>query len=131
YIGVSNESAWGVSEFVHQASRTDLPRIVSIQNLYNLTARAFETSLLDETCFREQVSLLAYSPLAFGQLSAKYVDDPNAKGRLTLFAATWSPRYVRPAVIAATKEYAVLARANGMTPAQMALAWCYSRWFVG
>ncbi len=131
YIGVSNESCWGVSEFVHQAERAGLPRIVSIQNLYNLTARAFETSFLDETCFREQVSLLAYSPLAFGQLTAKYVDDPKAKGRLTLFAATWSPRYVRPSVIAATKEYAALARANGMTPAQMALAWCYSRWFVG
>jgi len=130
YIGVSNESAWGVCEFVHQASRTGLPRIVSIQNLYNLTARAFETSLLDETCFRERVSLLAYSPLAFGQLSAKYVDDPKAHGRLTLFAATWSPRYVRPAVIAATREYAALARANGLTPAQMALAWCYTRWFV-
>jgi len=130
-IGVSNESGWGVCEFVNQAKRTGLPRIVSIQNLYNLAARGFETSLLDETCFRERVSLLAYSPLAFGQLSAKYVDDPAAHGRLTLFAATWSPRYMRPAVIAATKEYATLSRAHGMTPAQMALAWCYSRWFVG
>jgi aryl-alcohol dehydrogenase-like predicted oxidoreductase len=77
------------------------------------------------------VSLLAYSPLAFGQLSAKYLDDPKAHGRLTIFPPTWSPRYLRPPVLAAVKEYAALARANGMSPAQMSLAWCYSRWFVG
>ncbi|MES2150357.1 MAG: aldo/keto reductase [Pseudomonadota bacterium] len=129
-IGVSNESAWGVCEFTRQAQLKGLPRIASIQNLYNLTARGFETSLLDETCYREQVGLLAYSPLAFGQLSAKYLDDPKAHGRLTIFPPSWSPRYLRPSVLAAVKEYAALARANGMTPAQMALAWCYSRWFV-
>ena len=130
HIGVSNESAWGVCEFTRQAELKGLPRIATIQNLYNLSARGFETSLLDETCFREHVALLAYSPLAFGQLSAKYLDNPKAHGRLTIFPPTWSPRYLRPAVLAAVKEYAELARANGMTPAQMALAWCYSRWFV-
>jgi aryl-alcohol dehydrogenase-like predicted oxidoreductase len=130
HIGVSNESAWGVCEFIKQSEMKGLPRIATIQNLYNLTARAFETALLDEVCFREDVGLLAYSPLAFGQLSAKYIDDPKAVGRLTIFPPTWSPRYLRPAVIEAAKEYAALARANGMTPAQMALAWCYSRWFV-
>jgi aryl-alcohol dehydrogenase-like predicted oxidoreductase len=130
HIGVSNESAWGVCEFTRQAEAKGLPRIASIQNLYNLTARGFETSLLDETCFREQVGLLAYSPLAFGQLSAKYLDDPAARGRLTIFPPTWSPRYLRPTVLAAVKDYAALARANGMTPAQMAIAWCTSRWFV-
>jgi aryl-alcohol dehydrogenase-like predicted oxidoreductase len=131
HIGVSNESPWGVCEYIKQSETRGLPRIATIQNLYNLTARAFETTLLDETCFREQVSLLAYSPLAFGQLSAKYIDDPKAHGRLTIYPPTWSPRYLRPAVLEATREYAALARANGMTPAQMALAWCYSRWFVG
>jgi aryl-alcohol dehydrogenase-like predicted oxidoreductase len=131
HIGVSNESPWGVSEYIKQAEMQGLPRIATIQNLYNLTARAFETTLLDETCYREDVSLLAYSPLAFGQLSAKYVDNPQAHGRLTIYPPTWSPRYLRPAVFAAVKEYAELARANGMTPAQMALAWCYTRWFVG
>jgi aryl-alcohol dehydrogenase-like predicted oxidoreductase len=130
-IGVSNESSWGVSEYVKLAEMRGLPRIATIQNLFNLTARAFETSLLDETCFRSDVSLLAYSPLAFGQLTSKYLDDPKAHGRLTIFPANWSPRYVRPEVLAATAEYAALARENGMTPAQMALAWCYSRWFVG
>ncbi|MGH8852761.1 MAG: aldo/keto reductase [Telluria sp.] len=131
HIGVSNESAWGVCEYVKQAEARGLPRIATVQNLYNLTARAFETSLMDEACFREGVSLLAYSPLAFGQLTAKYLDDPQAVGRLSIFPAGWSPRYVRPAVLAATAEYAALARAHGLLPSQMALAWCYSRWFVG
>jgi aryl-alcohol dehydrogenase-like predicted oxidoreductase len=130
HIGVSNESAWGVSAFTRAAESGGLPRIATIQNLYNLTARGFETALLTETCYREQVSLLAYSPLAFGQLTAKYIDDPQARGRLTLFPPSWSPRYLRPTVFAAATDYAALARANGITPAQLALAWCYSRWFV-
>ena len=130
HVGVSNESPWGVCEFIKQSETKGLPRIATIQNLYNLTARAFETTLLDETCYREEVSLLAYSPLAFGQLSAKYVDDPQARGRLTIFPPTWSPRYLRPAVFDAVREYAALARAHGMTPATMALAWCYGRWCV-
>ncbi len=131
HIGVSNESPWGVCEYIKQAEMRGLPRIATIQNLYNLTARAFETTLLDEVCYREDVSLLAYSPLAFGQLSAKYIDDPKAVGRLTIYPPTWSPRYLRPSVFAAVKEYAALARENAMSPAQMSLAWCYSRWFVG
>lgn len=130
HVGVSNESNWGVNEFIKQSETRGLPRIASIQNLYNLTARGFETSLLDETCYRENVSLLAYSPLAFGQLSGKYLDNPNALGRLTIFPPTWSPRYLRPGVLAAVKEYVELARAHDMTPTAMALAWCYSRWFV-
>ncbi|MES2071608.1 MAG: aldo/keto reductase [Pseudomonadota bacterium] len=128
-IGVSNETSWGVSEFIKQSEKQHKARIVSIQNAYHLMNRSFEQGL-DETCFRDQVSLLAYSPLAFGQLSAKYVDDAKAHGRLTIFPPTWSPRYMRPSVFAATKRYADLARANGLTPAQLALAWCYSRWFV-
>jgi aryl-alcohol dehydrogenase-like predicted oxidoreductase len=130
HIGVSNETPWGVCEFVKQSEMKGLPRIATVQNLYNLTARGFETTFTDEVCFREKVSLLAYSPLAFGQLSAKYIDNPQAAGRLTRFPATWSPRYLREGVWASCREYAALARANGMSPAQMALAWCYSRWFV-
>lgn len=128
-IGVSNESAWGVSEFIKQAKLTGAPRIVSIQNAYHLANRSFE-SALDETCFREQVGLLAYSPLAFGQLTGKYLNNANASGRLTIFPPTWSPRYLRPAVIEAAKRYAALATEHGLTPTALALAWCYSRWFV-
>jgi aryl-alcohol dehydrogenase-like predicted oxidoreductase len=129
-IGVSNESAWGVSEFIKHAEMKGLPKIASIQNLYNLSARTFETQLLTETCFRENVGLLAYSPLAFGQLTGKYIDDPKTVGRLTIYPPTWSPRYLRPGVWEVATAYAKLARENGMTPAEMALAWCYSRWFV-
>ncbi len=128
-IGVSNETAWGVSEFIKEAEKQNAIRIVTIQNAYNLVNRSFEQGL-DETCFRENVGLLAYSPLAFGRLSNKYFDDATAEGRLTLFPPTWSPRYMRPEVIEASKRYAALARAHGITPAQLALAWCHSRWFV-
>lgn len=128
-IGVSNESAWGLCEFTRLATEYGLPRIVSIQNAYNLVNREFEQGLT-EACFREQVGLLAYSPLAFGRLSGKYNDDPQAQGRLTLFPPTWSPRYMRPRVIEAAGRYAALARAHGMTPATLALAWCATRWFV-
>lgn len=129
HIGVSNESTWGVSEFIKQAELKNLPRIASIQNGYHLANRSFETGL-DETCFHENVGLLAYSPLAFGQLTAKYIDDPATQGRLTIFPPSWSPRYLRATVVEATRRYAALARANGLTPTQLALAWCYSRWFV-
>jgi aryl-alcohol dehydrogenase-like predicted oxidoreductase len=131
HVGVSNESTWGICQYIKRSEQHGLPRIATVQNLYNLTARLFETSLMDEACYREKVSLLAYSPLAFGQLTAKYLDDPDARGRLTVFPKNWSPRYVRPRVLEATAEYAALARAHGMLPSQMALAWCYSRWFVG
>ena len=129
HVGVSNETSWGVCEFIKQAETRGLPRIVSIQNAYSLVNRSFENGL-DEVCFRENVGLLAYSPLAFGQLTAKYLDNPKAHGRLTIFPPNWSPRYLRPSTLEAARRYAVLARSNGMTPTQMALAWCYSRWFV-
>ena len=129
YVGVSNESAWGVCEYIKQSEMKGLPRIASIQNAYHLGNRIFETDL-DEVCFRENVGLIAYSPLGFGQLTGKYIDNPETRGRLTIFPTTWSPRFVRPTMIEAARRYVELARDNGLTPAQMALAWCYSRWFI-
>jgi aryl-alcohol dehydrogenase-like predicted oxidoreductase len=129
HIGVSNESSWGVCEFIKQSEVHNLPRIASIQNAYHLGNRCFESGL-DEVCFRENVGLIAYSPLGFGQLTGKYLDNPEAQGRLTIFPASWSPRFLRPTMIEAARRYVELARDNGMTPAQMALAWCYSRWFI-
>ncbi|MBC3831013.1 aldo/keto reductase [Undibacterium amnicola] len=129
HVGVSNETPWGVSEFIKHAERKQQARIISIQNPYHLMNRSYEQGLT-ETCYREQVGLLAYSPLAFGRLTGKYVDDTQAKGRLTKFPATWSPRYMRPEVIATSARYTALARAHGLTPTQLALAWCYSGWFV-
>ena len=137
YVGVSNETPWGVAEFVKQAELHGLPRIATIQNPYNLLNRSFEQGL-DEACFRTDVSLLVYSPLAFGQLTGKYlggdlahpVFDAQAKGRLTRFPPDWSPRYLRPESLAAAARYVTLAREHGLSPASLALAWSYSRWFA-
>ncbi|WP_420993826.1 aldo/keto reductase [Cupriavidus sp. 30B13] len=137
YVGVSNETPWGVAEFARQAELHGLPRIATIQNPYNLLNRSFEQGL-DEACFRTDVSLLVYSPLAFGQLTGKYlggtpeqpVFDAQAQGRLTRFPADWSPRYLRPESLAASARYVKLAREHGISPAALALAWSYSRWFA-
>ena len=137
YVGVSNETPWGVAEFVKQAELHGLPRIATIQNPYNLLNRSFEQGL-DEACFRTDVSLLVYSPLAFGQLTGKYlggdlahpVFNAQAKGRLTRFPPDWSPRYLRPESLAAAARYVTLAREHGLSPATLALAWSYSRWFA-
>ena len=128
YIGVSNETAWGLMQFVHLANQYDLPRIVSVQNAYSLISRSFEFGL-SEIAHREHLSLLAYSPLAFGHLSGKYLNDPNTAGRITEFSG-FGQRYEKPNVIPAVTAYAALARQHGMTPAQMALAFVYHRWFV-
>jgi aryl-alcohol dehydrogenase-like predicted oxidoreductase len=85
HFGVSNETAWGVGEFVKIAEKYGLPKIASIQNIYNLMAREYELSLT-ETCHHEKVGLLAYSPLAFGLLTGKYRNGEKPSGaRLTLF----------------------------------------------
>ncbi|MFM2485871.1 NADP(H)-dependent aldo-keto reductase [Celerinatantimonas yamalensis] len=128
YVGVSNETAWGVSQYLRLAEKHDLPRIVTIQNPYNLLNRSFETGLA-EFAHREGVGLLAYSPLAFGMLSGKYMDDTWPKdARLTLFSRF--SRYLSDQGKAATKAYVDLARAHQLDPAQMALAYVTSRPFV-
>jgi aryl-alcohol dehydrogenase-like predicted oxidoreductase len=118
-----------VLEFVRLAEAQGLPRIVSIQNAYSLVNRNFEMTL-EEVCHREQVSLLPYSPLAFGHLSGKYVDNPRAKGRVTEFAG-FGQRYSKPGLRPAVAAYVELARRHGLTPAQLALAFVYGRSFVG
>ncbi len=128
-IGVSNEQPWGLMEFLRIAKEYDLPRVATLQNCYNLITRGMEFGMA-EILYRENISLLAYSPLAFGHLSAKYIDDPATQGRATLFPG-YAARYKKPAVTAAVKRYAELARANDLTPAQLALSFVYHRWFVG
>ncbi|WP_142811248.1 aldo/keto reductase [Tepidiphilus olei] len=125
YVGVSNEHPWGVMQFVRLAEEHGLPRIVSIQNAYHLMNRTFEYGL-EEVCFRERVGLLAYSPLAFGLLSGKYLADPHAEGRLTRFAG-FGQRYTKPNVQPAVEAYAQLARELGVSPATLALGWVYHR----
>jgi len=128
HIGLSNETPWGVSEFVRCAEQLGLPRIVSIQNAYSLLNRTFESGLA-ETCRHADVGLLAYSPLAFGWLSGKYLADPKAHGRITLFPG-FGQRYNKPNVPAATQEYVRIARDAGLAPATMALAFARTRWFA-
>ena len=134
YIGLSNETPYGVHEFVRLAEQHGLPRIVSVQNPYCLTNRTYENAL-DETMHRLGVSLLAYSPLAFGSLSGKYDErgihgNQPPLGRLAKFDAMKAQRWGRAESLAASRRYNALARDNGMTPTQMALAFCYTQWRV-
>ncbi len=134
-VGLSNETPYGVHEFVRLAEQHGLPRVASVQNGYSLLNRSVENAL-DETLHRLNVSLLAYSPLSFGLLSGKYDDtgltgpDAPALARLTRFESTRRQRWGRPEALVAARRYSVLARAHGLTPLQMALAFCYSKWQV-
>lgn len=128
YIGVSNEQSWGVMQFLKLADEYNLPRIASIQNCYNLINRGFEFGMT-EIVYRENVGLLAYSPLAFGHLTGKYIDDPKASGRVTAFAG-FAQRYGKTNVVPACTAYAALARKHNFSPAQMALSFVMHRWFV-
>jgi len=128
HIGVSNESPWGVAQFLKHAEAQGLPRIVSIQNPYSLLNRTYENGL-SEFSHREDVGLLAYSPLAMGVLAGKYLDGARPEGaRLTLY--TRFTRYSNERAEAATRQYVQLARDHGLSPAQLALAWVNQRPFV-
>lgn len=127
HIGLSNETPWGVGEFVRCAEQSGLPKIVSIQNAYHLMNRMFESGLA-EVCRHADVGLLAYSPLAFGWLSGKYLADEKAQGRINLFPG-FGQRYNKPSVPAAATAYVRIAQESGLSPAQMALAYARTRRF--
>lgn len=128
YIGLSNETSWGVMHFLEVAERLGLPRVVSIQNPYNLLNRSFEIGLA-EIALREKAGLLAYSPLGFGVLSGKYLDGARPGGaRITLWPDY--TRYSSEQAVAATRDYVELARNHNLDPAQMALAYVNSRPFL-
>jgi aryl-alcohol dehydrogenase-like predicted oxidoreductase len=128
HIGISNETPWGTMKLLHLAEQRNLPKIVSIQNPYSLLNRTFEVGLA-EIAHREQVGLLAYSPLAFGVLSGKYLHGAQPQGaRLTLFKRF--SRYTNPQADKATELYVNLANQHGLDPAQMALAYVNSRSFL-
>jgi aryl-alcohol dehydrogenase-like predicted oxidoreductase len=127
YLGVSNETPWGVLQFIRAAEQAELPRVVSIQNACNLINRVFEYGLA-ETCRRERVGLLAYSPLGFGTLTGKY-RNPGSHGRVTLFPG-FGQRYDKPNVNDAVVAYCELARRANLSPATLALAFVRSRWYV-
>jgi len=128
HVGISNETPWGMAEYLRLHREQALPRIASIQNPYSLLNRSFEIGLA-EFAHREQVSLLAYSPLAFGVLSGKYLHGARpADGRITLFSRF--TRYTSEPAELATREYVALARQHGLDPAQMALAYVRTRPFM-
>jgi len=128
HVGVSNETPWGVMQYLRAAEQHGLPRIASIQNPYSLINRSFEVGLA-EFAEREQVGLLAYSPMAFGVLSGKYLGGQQPEGaRLTLWKRF--DRYSKPEAEVATRAYVELAQEFGLSPAQMALAFVTSRSFV-
>jgi aryl-alcohol dehydrogenase-like predicted oxidoreductase len=133
-IGLSNETPYGVMEFTRLAAEHGLPRVATVQNAYCLINR-FVDNGLDEVLYRQQVSLLAYSPLGFGQLTGKYdstgLKGPDApRGRMSLYESMQKQRWGRPEALAAARRYNALARENGLTPTQMALAFCYTNWRV-
>ena len=134
-IGLSNETPYGVHEFVRLAEQHGLPRVASVQNAYCLVNRSVENGL-DETMHRLNVDLLAYSPLAFGLLTGKYdasgLTGPDApkEARIAKFEATRKQRWGRPEALAAARRYNALAREHGLTPTQMALAFCYTKSLV-
>ncbi|WGY47789.1 NADP(H)-dependent aldo-keto reductase [Vibrio sp. ABG19] len=128
YIGVSNETPWGLMTYLRLAEKHDLPRMVSIQNPYNLLNRSFEVGL-SEISHHEGVKLLAYSPMAFGVLSGKYLNGARPQGaRCSLYERF--KRYFTPQGLKATEAYVDLAREFGLDPAQMALAFVNQRPFV-
>ena len=126
--GVSNETPWGIMQYISFAEKNCYGKIASIQNPYNLLNRTFEFGLA-EISYRESVGLLAYSPLAFGMLTGKYLDGKKpARARLTLYSRF--QRYQTKNAIKATKQYLRLARENGLDPSQMALAFARTRPFI-
>jgi aryl-alcohol dehydrogenase-like predicted oxidoreductase len=130
YYGLSNETAWGVCEFRRAAKELGVAGPVTIQNSYSLVSRNVDNDLA-EVLFRESMSLLAYSPLAAGILSGKYIGGARPAGaRFTLFD-TLGVRFRPPQVAEAVEAYLALARRRGITPVQLALGYVASRWFLG
>ena len=127
HIGVSNENPFGVMRFLQESEKHNLPRIATIQNPYSLLNRLFEVGL-SEICMRQNVGLLAYSPLAFGFLTGKYLEGYPEKSRMKLFPNF--TRYTNENCFKATQLYKNLAQANGLTLIQLAEAFVHQQSFV-
>ena len=129
YIGISNETPWGFLKFLEISEKLKLPRMVSVQNPYNLLNRAYDIAMAEISC-RERVGLLAYSPLAIGYLSGKYRKNKLPKNsRVGLFEKFWT-RYRDPNSRKATDDYYKLSQEAGMSLATMSLAFVNSRPFT-
>ena len=135
HIGLSNETPYGVHEFTRLAEQHGLPRVASVQNPYCLVNRTVDNGL-DESLHRLNVGLLAYSPLGFGLLTGKYdeagIDGPGTPrdARIGKFESVRKQRWGRPEALTAARRYNALAHEHGLTPTQLALAFCYTNWRV-
>ncbi len=129
YIGLSNESPWGLMQYLKLADEFELPRIISNQDAYSLLNRKFEIGMA-EMAIRENCGLLAYSPLGGGILSGKYLGGKKPKGARYTNWPNYFARYAHENTLKATQKYADLAKKNGLTLAQMALAFVNSRDFL-
>ena len=130
YYGLSNETTWGVCEFSRVARKLGAPGPVTLQNSYSLVSRNVDNDLA-ESLYREEMSLLAYSPLAGGMLSGKYLGGTRPEAsRFTLFDGLGA-RFRRPMVAEAIEAYAALAQRRGISLVQLALGYVRSRWFLG
>jgi len=128
YVGMSNEKAWGAMRYIEESKAHNLPRMATIQNAYSLLNRVFEGDMA-EVSIRENIGLLAYSPMAFGVLSGKYINGTAAdNARLKLFPRF--ARYSNAQSTEATKRYMQLAKDHNMSLAQMALAFVTQRPFI-
>lgn len=127
HIGVSNENPWGVMKFLNESEKNNLPRIATIQNPYSLLNRLFEIGL-SEICEREKVALLAYSPLAFGFLTGKYLNGNPENARMTVFPHF--VRYTNENSFKATQLYTQIAQKYNLTPTQLSLAFVKQQPFV-
>nr|WP_321246949.1 aldo/keto reductase [uncultured Psychroserpens sp.] len=127
-VGISNEKAWGTMRYLEESKTNNLPRMITIQNAYSLINRVFEGDMA-EIAMREEIGLLAYSPMAFGVLSGKYIKGTAAdNARLKLFPRF--ARYSSDKATEATKRYMKIAEDNNMTLAQMSLAFVTDRPFM-
>jgi len=129
HYGLSNETAWGLCEFRRVARELGVPGPVTLQNSYSLVSRSVDGDLA-EALFRERMSLLAYSPLAGGMLSGKYLNGATPRGRFTLFDGL-GIRFRKPIVHEAVGAYADLAKRHGLTLVELALGYVRSRWYLG
>ncbi len=127
-IGLSNETPYGLMAFEQAAREANLPRVVSVQNAYHLMNRTYESGLAEVGHYLG-VGLLAYSPLAFGVLTGKYLSDPSAAGRINEFPG-FGQRYGKPNVEPATRAYVELAHKHGLSPATLAIAFAHQRPFT-
>lgn len=128
YIGISNETPWGTSRYLNIAQEKSMERIVTIQNPYSLLNRIYEVGLA-EISQHENVGLLAYSPLGFGQLTGKYINKTEKNSRLGLFG-DWFTRYSNEECLRAVKEYLKIADKYNLSLTHLALAFVNTRPFV-